>query len=435
MNAPYSEESEQAVIGAVLTNANVYHDVAAMLKADDFFLLRHRRIWTAIERIAGRGQEFDYLTVGNELRDMGTLDEIGGGMYLNQCVNNTPNSTRATLYAGIVAAASARRRLLEATDAIRALALDNDKGIDSVLQDAEKKLLDALGTMPERRTAHIQEPVRAVWDLVEEIMQGNKDLMGIPTGFRDLDKLLHGMKRGNLIYVAGRPGTGKSAFLLSIAMNVARFGKRVLFWTGEMSTEEVAGRALSSESGVSNVLRGDLTPDEMRVFVKAASRTGELPIWVDDSPGITLPQLRATAMRQSTRNGLDLLIVDYIGLMKAQGYEGNRTHEIGHLSRGLKALASELSIPVLCAAQLNRNLENRAEKRPQLSDLRDSGDLEQDGNVVIFLNPNYETSTTDVIVAKHRGGATGDVPLMFQKHVTRFVDTTAYPVDLSGGAA
>ncbi len=431
--APFSSEAEEATLGSVLSNAYAYVEVAAFMKPDFFFLLRHQHIWQAIQRCAERKEDFDYLTVSRQLKNAGHLDDIGGDGYLLRLVSNTPNSMHAVTYARIVEKAAVRRRLLTAADEIKALALNEASDLGYVQTEAEKRLLNAIGTQAELHTAPLKDGVQSVFGYVEELMKGNTQVMGLPTGFRTLDKLLYGLKRGNLVYVAGRPGMGKSAFLLSIAMNVARLNKRVLFWTGEMNADEVAGRALAAESQLSgsDVMAGRLSAGEGGTwsrFVESAGRVSRLPIFIDDTPAISLAALRAAALRMVSRHGLDMLCVDYIGLMRGDT-KGNRTQELGELSRGLKALAVELNVPLLCAAQLNREVDKRDNPQPRLSDLRDSGDLEQDANVVMFVYEDTE-GISNVYVAKHRGGTCGVVPMLFDKPTTRWMDAVVHEVNL-----
>jgi len=420
--APFSLEMEEAVIGAVLTLPRAYYDVADTVREKDFFLLRHQHIWKAITRLVSRGEEYDFLTVSNELQNMGVLDEIGGAPYLLRLVNNTPSAALVDTYARVVVKAAQRRRLLEFSDHVKRIALDENSSIEKVNETVMAQLMTAMENAPEQRTAHLKVGINEVFNHVELVMAGSKVFLGLPTGFKALDAILNGLKRGNLIYVAGRPGTGKSAFLLTVALYAARQGLRGFFWTGEMSITEVSMRAMAAESGINSmrINNGQISKGEYSRLLEVGARVSELPLYINDTGGISLADLRIKTKRLAAQSGLDFIIVDYIGLMKAPNL-GNRVQEIGYLSRGLKELAQELNIPVIAAAQLNRKLEDRNDKRPQLSDLRDSGDLEQDGNVVIFLNPNPENAElTDVIVAKHRGGATGDVSLFFDKPVTRF---------------
>ncbi len=444
-STPFSQEAEEAVLGAVISNPAAYIPVAAALNEQDFFLLRHQRIWKAINRIADRGEAFDYVTVHDELKALGQIDGIGGAAYLLRLVNNTPSSVHAMTYAKIVKRASTRRRMLIVADEIKALALNEELSLETATEEAETKLLSVMSGTQEKRTVHISDAVNRVVDHVEAAMAGDKTLMGIPTGFKDVDNMLQGMKRGNLIYVAGRPGMGKSAFLTSMARNVAgTYGKRVLIWTGEMIDEELATRVISSEAAINSqfMMAGEMEQPEYNRFTEAYGRVAELPIWIDDTPKITPAKLRSIAIRETALHGVDLLFVDYIGLASLPGYEHNRVQEVGGLSRALKALATELNIPVVVAAQLSRECEKRQDKRPVLSDLRDSGDLEQDGNVVIFLYRDeiYNAATefpgiAEVIIAKHRGGATGTVMMRFEREITKYVDVDTVTVDLKGGAA
>jgi replicative DNA helicase len=440
-SAPFSSEAEEAVLGAILSNSNAYFNVASFLKADDFFLLRHQRIWQAIQRIVERNEEFDYLTVGKELQDMGVLDEIGGPMYLLRLVNNTPTSVHADIYGRLVEKAAIRRRLLTAADEIKALALNEELDIEQVTEKAEAQLFGVTENQLRKDLVPISDVIGDYFEHIEFLMQNQGQAMGLPTGFRDLDKLLGGLQKSDLLIFAGRPGMGKTSFLLSVALNAARFDKRIAIFTMEMGKEQIVQRLISMETGI-NMQRlrlGQLEPQEWSRFVEAVGRLSDLQIDIDDTPAITPMQMRAKCRRLAREKGVDLIIVDYLQLMNSGGvYENNRVQEISYISRGLKELARELNVPLFSAAQLSRAVEQRQDKRPQLSDLRESGSIEQDSDIVIFLYRDevYNEATefpnqAEIIVAKHRNGPTGMAPLYFDKTITRFLDLAAHSIDLS----
>lgn len=441
---PYSQDMEEAVLGAVLTNPKAYYGVAAKLRSSkDFFLKRHEWIWEAICALASKSSEFDYLMVADKLKDAGHLDDVGGVVYLTRLVNNTPSSVHAEQYAGVVRRASVRRRIMEAADHIKAAAKQDDLSLEQVISEVEKHLFSAMSEGNESRTVHIKQAAGDYYERVMAIQRGDSQYLGIPTGFRDVDVITKGAQRGQLIYVAGRPGMGKTAFLLSAMLNAARLATkpRVFIWSGEMNVSENMGRLVAAESAIDSqrLQVGDMSPEEVDRFIEASLvRLPELNIWIDDTAGITINKLHSMLLRHSTLYGLDMVVVDYTGLLKAAGVR-DRTQEVGEISRGLKRLAMDLNVPVYAAAQLNRGPEDRQDKRPILRDLRDSGDLEQDANVIMFLyrdvvyNPTTDNpDMAEIIVAKNRNGPTGTAYLRYNKTITRFENGRFENVNLAG---
>lgn len=390
---PFSAEAEEAVLGAILANANVYYNVAAFLKAEDFFLLRHQRIWQAIQRIAERNEEYDFLTVSKELQDLGALDEIGGQAYLLRLVNNTPSASLADVYAHLVERAAIRRRLLAAADEIKALALNEVLSIEKVTEEAEARLFGVTENQLHRDLVPMREVVNEYFERMEQLMQNQGQPLGLPTRFRGVDELLGGLQKSDLLIFAGRPGMGKTSFLLSIALNTARSNNsRVAIFTMEMGREQIVQRLLSMETGI-NMQRlrlGKLEPQEWSRFVEASGRLSQFQIFIDDTPALTPMQMRAKCRRLAREHGIDLVIVDYLQLMNAGGlYENNRVQEISYISRSLKELARELNVPLFSAAQLSRAVEQRQDKRPQLSDLRESGCLAGESLVYMADSGTY----------------------------------------------
>ncbi len=440
---PFSPEAEEAVLGAILTNPNAYFNVASFLKQEDFFLLRHQWIWQAIQRIIERNEEFDYLTVGQELSDLNHLDEIGGVPYLMRLINNTPTSIHAEVYGRLVERASVRRRLLRAAEEIKAVALDEELVIERVIEEAEARLFDVTESQTRRDLIPMRDAISEYFDRIEHLMQNRDQALGLPTGFRGVDALLGGLQRSDLMIFAGRPGMGKTSFMLSVVLNAARFGSRIAIFTMEMGMEQITQRLISMETGINmQMLRlGQISTQEESRLVEAMGRLSKFQVYIDDTPALTPLQLRTKCRRMAREVGIDLIIVDYMQLMNAGGmYENNRVQEISYISRNLKELARELNVPLLSAAQLSRAVEQRQDKRPQLSDLRESGSIEQDADIVMFLYRDevYNEATefpnqADIIVSKHRNGPTGVVSLYFDKKITRFLDATAQNIDLSRG--
>jgi replicative DNA helicase len=439
--APYSQEAEEAVIGAVLLDPSSFLSIASFLKIDDFFFHRHKKIWEGMLRIHERNDGIDQITLAEELENMRVLDEIGGRSYLLQVMTNTGSSVYVEVYGRMVERTAIRRRLLEAADKIKSVAMDEALNIDSVISAAEEQLFNVTDQRVKREFVPLWDALSKYYDRVEYMLQNRSESSGVPTGFRDLDMLLGGFQKSDLLVFAGRPGMGKTSWLLTAAMNVARFGGRVAIFTMEMGVEQLVQRMVSMESGV-NVQKlrlARLDHQDVSRFTEAVGRISSFPIFIDDTPAMSPLEMRTKCRRLKHEFGLDLVIVDYMQLMNAGGsYENNRVQEISFISRSLKELARELNVPLISAAQLSRAVEQRQDKRPVLSDLRESGSIEQDADIVMFLYRDeiYNEATefpnqADVIVAKHRNGPTGTVSLFFEKALTKFMDISVHRVDLS----
>jgi replicative DNA helicase len=441
LQAPFSQEAEEATLGAILVNPVAYFGVAAFLKSDDFFILRHQYIWNALSRLHERGEPIDYLTVRQELSDMEVLAEIGGPAFLTQLINNTPTSVHAEVYGRLVERAAVRRRLMTASDQIRTLALNEERNVEEVIAEAEARLFEVTERRLSRQLIPMRDAVSAYFDRIEFLMQNRGAAMGIPTGFKDLDKLLGGFQKSDLVIFAGRPGMGKTSFMLSAAINMARLGARIAVFSMEMGVEQIVQRLVSMEAGINtqNLRLGQINQQEWSRFVHAAGNLSNFRLFIDDTAVLSPLEMRTKCIRLAREHGLDLIVVDYIQLMTAGGlYENNRVQEVSYISRSLKELGRELNVPVLSAAQLSRAVEQRQDKRPQLSDLRESGSIEQDADVVMFLYRDevYNEATefpnqADIIVSKHRNGPTGTISLYFEKTLTKFLNAAERSVDLS----
>lgn len=427
---PHSREAEEAVIGAVLINPEVYYDVAQFLSAEDFYIHRHKWIWDAFTRLHEQRIPVDMLTVSEELDRVNQLAEIGGPAYLTSLVNQVPSSLNAESYGHIVEGHSIRRKMITAANQIAALAYDEKSVVDTVMDEAEK----AIFNVSERRLKNDVQPIREVlsayYDRIDELAKRPEDIMGVPTGFFDLDKMLNGLNQSDLIIIAGRPGQGKTGFLLSIAKNAALTHKKhVAIFSLEMSNEQVVQRLISQETGIDSqrMRSGKLTEAEWPLFTHAIEVFSDTKLFLDDTPAITPLALRTKCRRLHMEYGLDLVIIDYLQLMGGDTRNDNRVQEVSYISRNLKILARELNVPVLTAAQLSRAVEQRTDKRPVLSDLRESGSLEQDADIVMFIyRPDqYEKDTTkqnvaEIIVAKHRNGPVGSVEMIFRGALAKF---------------
>jgi replicative DNA helicase len=438
---PHSREAEEAVLGAVLINPESYYDVAQFLQAEDFYIHRHRWIWEAFVALHDRNEALDFVTVTEELDQMGHLADIGGAAYITQLINNVPSSLHAEAYGHRVEETAIRRRMINAANSIAKLAYEENLSLETVLDDSEK----AVFNVSERRLTRDLEPIKTVlssyFDRIEELSQRDEALVGVPTGFIDIDRMLGGLQPSDLLIIAGRPGMGKTGFLLSAVKNAALIHKKhVAIFSLEMSNEQLVQRIIAQETGInSTALRsGKLAPEQWPLFTQAIEVLNETKIFLDDTPALTPIQLRTKARRLHLEYHLDLVVVDYLQLMTGDMRSNNRVQEVSDISRSLKILARELNVPVLAAAQLSRAVEQRTDKRPVLSDLRESGSLEQDADIVMFIyRPEvYEEDTplknlAEIIIAKHRNGPTGDVQLVFRKNLAKFENAATRDIDLS----
>ncbi|MFQ3648439.1 MAG: replicative DNA helicase [Anaerolineae bacterium] len=440
-NAPFSQEAEEATIGGVLLNPGSFLTIASFLKHDDFFLVRHQRIWEVLVAMSDRNEPLDLVLIQKELEARSYLEIVGGMSYLLQLVSSAPSSFHTEIYARLVERTSVRRKLMQAANDILALAANETLTLDNVIADAEAKLFSVSETQIKRSFVSMSEGLRDYYEHISEIV-ARSGVVGVPSGFRDLDALLGGFQRSDLLVFAGRPGMGKTSFLLTVALNAARRGARVAIFTMEMGVDQILQRLVAMESriNVQNLRLGRLSPQEMSRFTEVIGRLSPLPIFIDDTPALTPQDIRTKARRLAHEYGLDLIIVDYMQLMHSGSgtRENNRVQEISYISRHLKELARELNVPLISAAQLSRAVEQRNDKRPVLSDLRESGSIEQDADIVMFLYRDevYNEATdypnqAEIIVAKHRNGPTDTITLFFEKSLTKFMDITKTPHNLS----
>jgi len=427
---PHNREAEEAVVGAVFINPEVYYDVAQFLSADDFYIHRHKWIWDAFTSLHEQRIPIDLLTVSDELDRRGQLSEVGGPAYLTSLVNQVPSSLNAESYGRIVESHSIRRKMINAANQIASIAYNEQTNVMDVMDEAEK----AVFNVSERRLKHDLQPIKSVlseyYDRIDDLAKRPEEFFGVPTGFIDLDKMLGGLQPSDLLIIAGRPGQGKTGFLLSAAKNAALTHKKhVAIFSLEMSNEQVVQRLIAQETGIdSQRLRtGKISDVEWPLFTHSIEVFGDTHIYLDDTPAITPLQLRTKCRRLHMEFSLDLVIVDYLQLMGGDTRNDNRVQEVSYISRNLKVLARELNVPVLAAAQLSRAVEQRSDKRPILSDLRESGSLEQDADIVMFIyrEDQYEKDTVkqniaEIIVAKHRNGPVGSVELIFRNALAKF---------------
>jgi replicative DNA helicase len=437
----YSREAEEATLGSVLINPESYYDIAAFLKSDDFYIHRHQWIWEAFIRLHERRIPIDYLTVSEELNQMGQLAEAGGPAYLTALINNVPTSLHAEAYGRIIEENAIRRKMLSAANDIAKLAYQESIGVEDVMDSAEKAVFGVSERRMTRDLQPIQQALSEYYDRIGQLASRGDEIYGVPTGFIDLDRLLMGLQPSDFIIVAGRPGMGKTAFMLSAAKIAAQTHKKhVAIFSLEMSNEQLVQRLISQETGIdSQRLRtGKLSEDEWPLFTHAIEVLSDTRIFLDDTPALTPLQLRTKSRRLHLEYGLDLIVVDYLQLMSSGARNENRVQEVSYISRNLKVLARELNVPVLAAAQLSRAVEQRADKEPQLSDLRESGSLEQDADIVMFIHrpEMYEKDTlkqnvAQIKISKHRNGPVGMVELIFRNTLAKFENAATRSIDLS----
>lgn len=438
---PHNSVAEEAVLGSILVNPESYYDVAQFLRSDDFYIHRNRWIWDKFVTLHEQRMPIDVLTVTDELEQAGQLAEIGGPAYLTALINDVPTSLHAEAYGRIVEETSIRRKMLAAANDIAKLAYQQENSVDSVMDEAEKAVFGVSERRMTRDLQSIQSVLSDYYDRIDQISRRGEEYYGIPTGFVDLDKLLSGLQGSDLLIVAGRPGMGKTAFMLNIAKHAALvLKKHVAIFSLEMSNEQLVQRLISQETGIdSQRLRtGKLNEDEWPIFTQAIETLNKTKMFLDDTPALTPLQLRTKCRRLHLEFNIDLVVVDYIQLMTSGTRIENRVQEVSYITRNMKVLARELNVPVLAAAQLSRAVEQRTDKEPQLSDLRESGSLEQDADIVMFIHrpEMYEKDTlkqnlAQIKIAKHRNGPVGTIELVFRNNLVKFENAATRHVDLS----
>lgn len=428
---PHSVEAEEAVLGSLLIDPDAILEVASFLKPEAFYREQNKWIYQAILDLHEARDPLDFITLANTLRKRSQLEDVGGEAYLISLLNAVPTSVNARSYGRIVEAAAVRRRMLTAASSIASLAYDEDENVNVILDRAEQALFSISEERTTRDLVPVRDIARAYLDRVEELHARGDEMIGVPSGFTDVDKMLGGLNKSDLLIVAARPGMGKTSFLLGMALHAGlRHGKRIAMFNLEMSGEQLVQRMIAAETRIDSqrLRRGQLYENEWPIFLEAVGRLSEMRVFIDDTPGVTPLQLRTKCRRLYAEHGLDLVMVDYLQLMQAEYTTNNRVQEISEISRSLKGLARELDVPVVTASQLSRAVENRQEKRPQLSDLRDSGSIEQDADIVMFIyrDEYYNPDTTDrpniaeISIAKHRNGPTGVVDLYWHGKLATF---------------
>jgi len=430
LTLPSNRDAEEAIIGAVLINQEVFLNISQFLRAGDFFLVRNQWIWEAFQRLIETRQPIDLVTLTEMLSNRGLLEEIGGQAYLLSLINRAPNAFHAESYGRIIEQNAIRRRMLEAANEIARLAYHQDQAIDTVVDEAEKAIFNVSERRIKRDLVPIRDVVREYYDRIDELAQRSDDIFGVPTGLIDIDALLGGLQKSDLLIVAGRPGMGKTGFLLGTMRNAALVHKKhVAMFSMEMSNEQLLQRLIAMDTKIDTqrLRTGQLNDSEWDTFFQALETYDQAMIFLDDTPAITPLALRTKCRRLHHEFGLDLVIVDYLQLMSGDSRTDNRVQEVSNISRNMKVLARELNVPVLTAAQLSRAVELRPDKKPQLSDLRESGSLEQDADIVMFIHRDplsedkEKRNKAEMIVAKHRNGPTHPgIDLVFIDELAKF---------------
>ena len=414
--------------------------VADTLTPDDFYKKAHAEIYQAVLRLWERHEPIDILSVTSELKRTDQLKDVGGSTYLTELINSVPTSSHIAHYAKIIREKRVLRDLINVSANIAESAFSPDDDLDVMLDGIEQKIFSISEKSLSRNFVSIKEDLKEAYDRIEKLSRGDTDrLRGIPTGFTSLDSMLSGLQKSDLIIIGARPSQGKTAFTLDIARNAAmKFGHTVGYFSLEMSREQVTDRIISSESSVDlwKLRSGKLHDEDFEMIQIALDKLNRAPLFIDDTPSPTIIEMRAMARRlQAEQKHLDLLIVDYLQLVQPRVNRDSVVQQVTEVSRGLKGIARELNVPVVAVSQLSREVDKRDDKRPKLSDLRESGSIEQDADVVLFLYhknkdrrdiPEDEQNIIEVVVSKHRNGPTGEIPLYFDKQRVSFqnLDTT-----------
>lgn len=433
---PQDHNAEQCVLGGMMLSKDAIADVIEALKPGDFYRRAHQTVHDAILDLYGRDEPADPITVAARLADTGDLVRVGGANYLHDCVAAIPTAANTGFYARIVANRAARRRLIEAGTRIVQLGYSQDGADDADLVDrAQQIVYDITDRSAREEFTSLADLIQPTMDHIESVGERGDEAGGVPTGFADLDRLLFGLQPGQLAVVAGRPSMGKSTLAVDIARHAAiRSGMAAAVFSLEMAKLDLVTRILSAEAKVPlHVLRsGKLAEEDWMKLARKMGDVGDAPLFIDDSPNLNLMEIRAKARRLRQRHDLKLIVVDYLQLLSASKRAESREREVADMSRGLKLLAMEIGCPVIAVSQLNRNNESRADKRPMMSDLRESGAVENDADIVILIHRDdyYDKESprageADLILAKNRNGAPDTVTVAAQLHFSRFVDMAA----------
>lgn len=431
---PQDLDAEKSLLGAILLSDTSFPDVLETVKYPDFYNKAHSLIFKAMTALYQQSKPIDLLTLTAELKRQKNLKAVGGAGYLSELTNYVPTASHAQAYAELVQKAAVRRRLINAGTKIAEAAYQEDARVEDLVGEAEKNLFEVSDKSTRTDYSALGDMLVDAFDRIEELHKNKGALRGLKTGFRDLDKKTAGLQKGDLVIIGARPAMGKTTLAQNIAYNAAAINKRgVLFFSMEMAKNEILDRMISDVSGVDNwkIRTGNVSDEDFAKISDALGEMSEVPIYIDDTSSMTVLELRNRARRAAHDHDIGLIIIDYLQLIAGSDrYAGNRVQEVTEISRGLKTLARELEVPVVALAQLNRQVTGRDDPRPTLSDLRESGSIEQDADLVIMMHrPDYyhheddyeNTNITELIIAKHRHGAIGKIDLYFHPELLRFM--------------
>lgn len=430
---PHNNEAEQSVLGAIFLEPQALITASEILLPEDFYRIAHKKIFETMLVLNDRGQPVDLVTIAEELKVKNELEDVGGISYITELANAVPTAANIVYYANIVDEKALLRRLIRVATDIVEDGYTREDEVEALLGEAEKKMMEVSNRKNAGDFRHIKDVLVETYDNIELLHTRKGDVTGIPTGFRDLDKITAGFQRNDLIIVAARPSVGKTAFALNVAQNVAtKTEENVAIFSLEMGAEQLVMRMLCAEGNIdAQVLRtGNLEADDWRKLTMAMGSLSNAGIFIDDSPGLRVNEIRSKCRRLQQEHGLGMVMIDYMQLIMGSGRgSDNRQQEVSEISRSLKALARELKIPVVALSQLSRGVEQRQDKRPMMSDLRESGSIEQDADIVSFLyrEDYYDKETEmqnmiEIIIAKQRNGPTGTVTLAFAKEYNKFLN-------------
>lgn len=424
---PFSLEAEQSVLGSVLINPESLDILTGIITSEDFYLEEHRQIYSAMQGMFLRSKSIDVVTLIDELVREGVYDEAGGKEYIRLIAETVPTASNVKDYAEIVRDKSVLRSLISASEEITDAAYKEQEDVQRLVEMAESKIYAIAEQKENKNFIHIKDALLQVYEHLQNLMTNKEETLGMSTGFSGLDRVLVGMGKSDLVLVGARPGMGKTSFTMNVAVNAAkRSDKAVCVFSLEMSAEQLVTRLLSSEALVDSyhLRSGELSQEDWGKLAHASSQLSECNILIDDTPGMTVAGMMAKLRRVKN---LGLVVIDYLGLMESEHHIDNRVQMVSEISRNLKLMAKEFHVPVICCAQLSRGPESRTDKRPMLSDLRDSGAIEQDADIVLFLyreeyykDKDAPQSTAEVIVAKNRHGSTGNVKMGWLGQYTKF---------------
>lgn len=437
VGTPQSYDAETSLLGSLIIDPDGFVKIDDLIKSDDFFSQQHRIIFTAMKTLHDKHAPIDILTLSEQLKSSGSLDNIGGASYLTELTNYVPTAAHLEQYAEIVADKSIRRRLISASADIASIGRDENKSLAELIEESETRLFEVSQKHVRQDITSLESILAESFDRLDDLHRKKGGIRGIPTGLADLDKRLAGLQRSDLIVVAARPSMGKTALMLNMSLDIATKANlgAVLYFSLEMPKEQLVDRLLGAEANVDawKLRTGEgLTDEDFERISAAMGALAEAPIFIDDTSGITVSDLRTKARRLHHRYPLSVIMVDYLQLMSGGSRFSNianRVQEISEISRNLKILARELNVPVVASSQLSRSVESRTPQIPQLADLRESGSIEQDADIVLFLyreeyyNPDTDRlNVTDIFIKKHRNGPTGNFELYFDREKQRFRD-------------